>query len=505
MPLNANGNITGTALGDLLWGRALVLGDGSYDNYGDYGNPGALRGFGGNDTIYGDIYYDGDDGLEGDEIYGGDGNDLIYGDTGPQAPAWAVSNLGSSDRLWGDAGDDTMFGQAGNDQLDGGIGNDYLVGGWGSDIIRGGLGNDRIFTDQNSTVILHATGWYNSVFGGDGNDTVIGGRGVDEVYGDNGNDLVYGLAGNDDLEGGNGRDTLRGGDGDDRLDGGGYYATADTDDLLIGEAGNDTIIGGAGNDTIYAGVGNDALDGGIGNDLFDGGLGADSYACGAGNDVYVIDQAGDSFRWEYADSGVDTVRSLIDWTLGTYHENLVLAGTVAVTGRGNALSNHITGSGLANRLEGLGGNDTILGGDRGDVLLGGLGNDRLHGDGGADVLTGGAGADRLRGGGDIDWFVFNALTDSSYGPAGRDVIEDFSAAQADRIDLRGIDANATLAGNQWFTFIGTAGFTGQAGQLHVEVIGASRLISGDVNGDRVADFGILLDDPVALTASCFYL
>ncbi|MCK6187018.1 tandem-95 repeat protein, partial [Pseudomonas sp. EYE_354] len=46
------------------------------------------------------------------------------------------------DTLIGNAGDDILFGQGGNDSLSGGAGNDILVGGKGNDILTGGAGAD---------------------------------------------------------------------------------------------------------------------------------------------------------------------------------------------------------------------------------------------------------------------------------------------------------------------------------------------------------------------------
>ena len=46
------------------------------------------------------------------------------------------------DTLIGNAGDDILFGQGGNDTLSGGAGNDILVGGKGNDILTGGAGAD---------------------------------------------------------------------------------------------------------------------------------------------------------------------------------------------------------------------------------------------------------------------------------------------------------------------------------------------------------------------------
>ena len=45
------------------------------------------------------------------------------------------------------------------------------------------------------------------------------------------------------------------------------------------------------------------------------------------------------------------------------------------------------------------------------------------------------------------------------------MITDFSPAQGDRLDLAGLDANELLANDQAFSFIGTAAFGSDAGQL----------------------------------------
>jgi hypothetical protein len=57
--------------------------------------------------------------------------------------------------------------------------------------------------------------------------------------------------------------------------------------------------------------------------------------------------------------------------------------------------------------------------------------------------------------------------------ANADRITDFSHAQGDRIDLAGIDARFTVAGDQAFSFIGTGLYTGVAGQLRYAAAAAS--------------------------------
>ena len=119
------------------------------------------------------------------------------------------------------------------------------------------------------------------------------------------------------------------------------------------------------------------------------------------------------------------------------------------------------------------------------------------------MLVGGAGADVLTGGAGADVFRFTALADSTVAAGGRDTIRDF--ASGDKIDLHLIDANASLAGDQAFSFIGTNAFSGAAGQLRYAASGGNTLISGDVNGDKVADFSILVSGAHAFGASDFVL
>ena len=139
-----------------------------------------------------------------------------------------------------------------------------------------------------------------------------------------------------------------------------------------------------------------------------------------------------------------------------------------------------------------------------DRITGGSGNDRLEGFAGNDILWGRRGADKLLGGTGADTFTFKSINDSSTG-SGRDTIYDFSANQKDRIDLSAIDARTNASGNQAFSFIGTGAFSGKAGELRYEKAPSDTYISGDVNGDKVADFTIRLDDRLTVTKSYFLL
>jgi Ca2+-binding RTX toxin-like protein len=139
-----------------------------------------------------------------------------------------------------------------------------------------------------------------------------------------------------------------------------------------------------------------------------------------------------------------------------------------------------------------------------DRITGGSGNDRLEGFAGNDTLIGRWGGDMLFGGTGADTFTFKSVKDSTTS-LGRDTIYDFSASQKDKIDLSAIDARTDASGNQAFSFIGTAAFSGKAGELRYEKAPSDTYISGDVNGDKVADFTIRLDDRVTLLKTYFML
>lgn len=149
--------------------------------------------------------------------------------------------------------------------------------------------------------------------------------------------------------------------------------------------------------------------------------------------------------------------------------------------------------------------DYLFGGAGNDIVAGGTGNDVLEGNAGDDVLYGSKGADTLAGGTGADTFLFRTASDSRLGASSLDTISDFSRAENDRISLSAIDANTKVAGNQAFSFIGAEKFHGAAGELRYEKIGGDTFIHGDVNGDGKADFSILVDAAIDLTASDFIL
>jgi serralysin len=169
------------------------------------------------------------------------------------------------------------------------------------------------------------------------------------------------------------------------------------------------------------------------------------------------------------------------------HEGLTLAE--AGRGRPRQAGDHIVGTAYS---------DVLRGNNAANSLSGGKGNDKLDGRLGDDRLIGGAGADTLIGGGGADLFDFNLVSESTRN--GRDTIADFLTG-TDKIDLRGIDANSLVSSNQAFAFTGAAAFTGVAGQL----VFAAGVLSGDTNGDRVADFQVAIKGSATLAATDLYL
>jgi Ca2+-binding RTX toxin-like protein len=235
-------------------------------------------------------------------------------------------------------------------------------------------------------------------------ERAIGTSSDDTILGNDADNYLYGGAGDDVIRGGRGNDYIDGGAGDDRLYGG---------------DGNDRIIGWQGNDTIYGYRGNDALGGGDGNDYLNGGSGNDEMYGGDGNDRYVVDSSEDSVT-EYANQGIDTVSSFINYTLGDNLERLYLIGNSAYQGIGNDLDNSIYGNDLSNLLmghagndwlEGRGGDDVIHGGDGNDSIYGGDDNDYLYGEGGHDIIDGGRGDDRMEGGEGNDRYLVDSSND----------------------------------------------------------------------------------------------
>lgn len=170
-------------------------------------------------------------------------------------------------------------------------------------------------------------------------------------------------------------------------------------------------------------------------------------------------------------------------------DNLGIAkGAIIENATGGAGSDFIIGNDVANRLLGGSGKDKLMGGFGNDRLYGGVSADNLSGQGGNDILVGDGGADTMNGGGGRDVFDYNRLNDTGRTAGTADTITGFVSGE-DRIDLRTLDADAALGGNQAFTFIEANPFSGNAtGQVRFE----AGVLYGSTDADTAAEFVIKL-------------
>ena len=109
----------------------------------------------------------------------------------------------------------------------------------------------------------------------------------------------------------------------------------------------------------------------------------------------------------------------------------------------------------------------------------------MYGSTSETVLIGGAGGQYMTGGSGADIFKYLAISDSI--AAHPDSIDNFDPAK-DAIDLSAIDANPAQAGMQNFTFIGTAAFSGSAGQVRYQYDAAHNqtLVQAELVGNSLA-------------------
>ncbi|MGK9237402.1 M10 family metallopeptidase C-terminal domain-containing protein, partial [Inquilinus limosus] len=149
----------------------------------------------------------------------------------------------------------------------------------------------------------------------------------------------------------------------------------------------------------------------------------------------------------------------------------------------------------------LSGIEQVIGSAHDDLLIGDAGANTLWGGNGDDELTGGIGADSLKGGAGDDRFVYTAVGDSA--AADQDTIRDFGAG--DMIDLSAIDADGNAGnGDTAFSFV-TGSFTGRAGELRVEMAGATQYVLADTDGDKSTDLSIAVIADQPLTQADFVL
>lgn len=319
-------------------------------------------------------------------------------------------------------------------------GNDTFVGPL-SGVVDGGTGFDTYLGSTASPMTVDLTRLRITSTSGDEPVSVTL-RAVEAVVGGNGNDTFIGSSGNDSMDGAIGIDTVS-------------FAAVTTALQVDLSAGTSR---GAGTDVVkrfenvIGGKAADQISGSAAANVLDGGAGADTLRGGAGNDTYVIDQSGDRIV-ESSGGGFDTVRSAVSYVLGSEFEHLVLTGSAATRGTGNAAANRLSGNvggnaldggsgadtldgaGGADSLNGGSGADSLLGGDGNDQLLGGTDNDTLAGGVGNDTLDGGTGSDRLYGGVGDDLYRVDGLDSIVVDESGYDTVTTLSSFSLGSVDI----------------------------------------------------------------------
>ena len=223
---------------------------------------------------------------------------------------------------------------------------------------------------------------------------------------------------------------------------------------IVGSSRADKISTGSGDTLVFAGAGDDSVLAGAGDDWIFAGRGRDTVYGRAGNDTIVGEDGADRL---YGEEGAD-------WIFGGEDDDTISGG---------------------------GGDDLLLGGSDDDTVSGGGGNDILCGGKGRDCLDGGTGDDIFRlgaksgddndvynGGSGRDLFLLVAEFD-------RDVIQNFSIAQGDRLAISDLDEVAEL-GRYAFTMERSSR---DADDLMITCRGLPRVhgVVRSVSADRIVD------------------
>lgn len=361
-------------------------------------------------------------------IFGNSNDNVIDGRNGDDQ----IDGGGGNDVLRGEAGNDTLKGNSGSDfdTLIGSIGNDEYYVASPEDVIIENLneGIEQVFsTASNYTLSDHVEnltliGTINiNGTGNNLNNTITGNTGFNIIDGSTGNDTMIGGTGNDNYIVNNPLDVITETSSlvteiDTAYASSNYTLSSNVENLILTGTANFNATGNSQNNQLIGNGGNNTLKGNEGDDTLDGGVGIDTLEGGIGNDTYIIDNTGDLIT-ELINSGLDTTKSFISYTLVNNVENLFLLGSEDLKGTGNALNNQITGNS---------GNNEIIGGSGEDILIGGAGN---------DILTGGVDNDRLSGGLGADKFTYNTGVVFSGTDFGSDRIIDFNRTQGDKILL----------------------------------------------------------------------
>ncbi len=470
-----------------------------------------------------------------------------------------LTGNGADNVIDGGGGADTMTGGLGNDVYIVDNGGDVVVelAGEGSDEVRTAIVSYSIAGMANVEK-LTATSDFNHDFRGNGGDNVVTGAGgndfirlqdggVDTVNGAGGNDVfLFGaaLTSADIVNGGAGNDQVAiQGDYSGGLTLGANFTSVESFAIL---PGSDTRFGDPGtnfydynlttvNANVAAGVlmiidanrlrpGEDFTFNGSaetdGNFFLYGGGGTDTLLGGSNNDTFYFGENGQFGATDHVDGGVSGTDQLglrgnynivfgADQMVSIESIGMVSAQDTRFGALGSSYNYNLTmndgnlAAGVRMTIDAapLRPNESLTFNGSAETdgwfrIFGGRGSDTITGSQTADIISGGLGSDNLRGAGGADTFLYRSVADSLLSQ--RDSILDFSTG--DRIDFSQIDAISGTPANDAFTFIGSAAFSGIAGELRATFYAGNGLwtVSGDVNGDGVADieFFVTSDHPI---------
>ncbi|MGB0600512.1 MAG: hypothetical protein ACPGLY_27865, partial [Rubripirellula sp.] len=358
-----------------------------------------------------------------DQIFGGDENDLIFGDHGyithtagslkilgdaaVEYATTASEENGASDEITGDDGDDRIFAGSGTDYVN--VSPDdtdtKVSGQTGDDVIVGDNGYANWDAQQNYTLskIVSASPQYGS---------------TDYIYANEGQKVIFGGAGSDVIEAGEDEqaDIIVGDEGFALFDSetarltliATHYEEYGADDILIAGQAENVLVGGSGADQISGGKERDIVLGDNGYvQLTSTGLPAklssrlidlqtlneiepDTYYGGDdtidvldGSDIVIAGVGGDYVNWDpESDTGTQGEDSERDIVLGDRGE--AIFDTNGSTEQLSQIRTLNDATGDADRIWTDGGSDVILGGYGNDLLDAGSDNIR-------DVVLGDSG------------------------------------------------------------------------------------------------------------------
>ncbi|WP_152048578.1 beta strand repeat-containing protein [Aureimonas psammosilenae] len=387
-----------------------------------------LSTFGGSSTIYGGNGFE-DATDTADNIVGGTGADLIYGN----------------------AGDDVINGGAGADTIYGGVGNDAITAGTGADVVYTGTGMDTVNFGGGAdadTLIIDGVG--DKIINGyvEANDTtfVIGASSAQDYdVTVSGTNVSFGRENPDRVITFNGSEN-------DRIDLNFGTSTGNTSSILTYGSNNaDNIVGGAGNDHLYGNAGSDIIDGGAGNDIIQGGANG-TFSAGspatpevqsttfgiadaAANGNLVLNVLGTNVTVAFlsgatADSIGTSAASSINSALNTDPANPVLNATYNTTTNQLEITYNVNQGNVAQFTA----TESDLGFDAGTPSTSTPFAAAVPATSGGDLMTGGAGNDT---------FVFN-VGDSGTTVTTADRITDLNLNAADKVDFDGFTASPTI-------------------------------------------------------------